>query len=352
MGAVQDPLEDPGVDLLLVQDPLRQVEHRHGRAERALVELLDGGLHHEGEAGGPLLGILAERDQLVHRLQRTVTAGARPGAAAAPVAAAGGATIPQPGRLRARTRKTSSVRGSIPTSRRRARYWRSSLSLCEETAAVVRTCEIRFPWLSGIDAAERAGRLGHPRERFEHDGESPQPLRGLIGEHRAGPRRRAAPAADPGCGGAPSPGQCRAWTVEAIEVSAWPSRARFSLKQRALFLRAVVLDDQLGELLEVLREGLAGDQLELAHDVDLLQGVVEVARDRHRRAVEPDLGRGPRLDLDRHELRRALEEQAERVRDHQRREVVGEVLLQLVESRPRLDVRRVVLQCPSVRSRY
>ena len=75
--APADRFDQRIVDLLLGDDPLRQVEHRDGLSQRPLVELLDGGHHHLVEPLRPLLRVLRHRHDPVHGLDRSGRQGGR-----------------------------------------------------------------------------------------------------------------------------------------------------------------------------------------------------------------------------------------------------------------------------------
>ena len=63
-----DRLHEAGVDLLLGGELRGELEHLHGAAEVARVELLGGGAHEVAEAPGDLDRVLGQRDDLLHRL--------------------------------------------------------------------------------------------------------------------------------------------------------------------------------------------------------------------------------------------------------------------------------------------
>ena len=105
-------------------------------------------------------------------------------------------------------------------------------------------------------------------------------------------------------------------------------------------------DDRL-ELTEVRVHRLERDELELAHHVDLLEGVEEVVRDRQAGSrAAPVLRRRPGPDGRQHRLGRVFQEQLDRVRHDQRRQAVGKVLLELEDRL--LELRRLFGGCPDM----
>ena len=124
------------------------------------------------------------------------------------------------------------------------------------------------------------------------------------------------------------------------------------MKDRALFLGTISLRDYLRQLPNVFFDARFGDELELSQEVDLLERVEEVAGDRDGGADPADLPRHPGLDLDPRQLGGVIEEEREGVRDHQGRELVGQIALQLVEREPRFHVGRLVIQSGLSTSSY
>jgi hypothetical protein len=117
------------------------------------------------------------------------------------------------------------------------------------------------------------------------------------------------------------------------------------LSQESLVGRRTGRQDEGLELFEVAQEGILRNEMVLTHRVDLLDGVVEVVRDRSRPRA-PKLRGHPGLDLVRREVGRIVEEEIDRVGDHQRREAVGQVALELEERLPDVGIERLLVVFP------
>ena len=85
------------------------------------------------------------------------------------------------------------------------------------------------------------------------------------------------------------------------------------------------------QLLDVRQDRVLRDEPEVAQERQLLEGVEQVVRHRQLLARALILQQRPVLDLGRHQLRRLLHEQRHRIGYDQRRDVVGEVLVQVVQ---------------------
>jgi hypothetical protein len=77
--------------------------------------------------------------------------------------------------------------------------------------------------------------------------------------------------------------------------------------------------------------GLGGDQLERADHVELLDGVVEVVGQRDLLAAAAVLRGRPVPHLAGHRVRLVAHQQCDRLGHHQGRDLIGKVLMQVVE---------------------
>ena len=90
-------------------------------------------------------------------------------------------------------------------------------------------------------------------------------------------------------------------------------------------------EELLGEVLKVAAQRVPRDELELAHRVELLDGVVEVIGNRDVLAAAAELRDRPGLHLGRGERGGMVQEQVDRLGHHERREAVGQITLKLEE---------------------
>jgi len=109
-----------------------------------------------------------------------------------------------------------------------------------------------------------------------------------------------------------------------------PQVAQVRAQELAVPLWAELEKEDL-QLLEITVQRRLRDETEIPHRVDLAQGVEEIVGDRHLGPGSVVLGRDPHLDLGGRDLRGKGHQHAQRVRHHQGREAVGEVLLELVQ---------------------
>ena len=109
------------------------------------------------------------------------------------------------------------------------------------------------------------------------------------------------------------------------------------------------LKDERTQTCQIHLERLARNEPELRHQVDLLERVEEVVRDRYGRgASAPVLRARPRTNRVGHDVGRVLHEQLHRVRHDQGRDRVRQVLLQLDQSFLKLRIGRLGRQSLSV----
>ena len=99
-------------------------------------------------------------------------------------------------------------------------------------------------------------------------------------------------------------------------------------------------ENPLLELFEKGRKRPGREEMELAHERDLLHGVKEVVGDRDL-GPSAVLRRGPVMDVLGHQVGRVPQEHLERIRDHQGRQSVRKVLPQLLEGLAQLRIDRL-----------
>ena len=105
------------------------------------------------------------------------------------------------------------------------------------------------------------------------------------------------------------------------------------------------LEDEGLQVVEVSLERILRHELVLPHRVQLFHGVIEVVRDR-RRLRAPKLRGRPGLDLVRREVGGIVEQEIDRIGDHQRRQSVGQVALELEERLANVRIERLLFLFP------
>ena len=300
-------------------EPFGELEHLRAAAEVAVVELLHRGLHQLAEA--PAAG-------------GRVGSSARPAAASLRARSACRPWTPRPPRAAHPSRPScppacgtaATTQGSIPSSRSGARCRSSSASSRASMAAAATICDISSPRCSGVVGAAACG-CSRARNR-------------LSRRRPAVISRDNAPGFGSATGCAGGLGRCSISTA-AEECGTLPnaSLARFWRSvSRSAFRGA--RQHGLGQLAHVRGEPLARHQVELAHQRDLLDAVEEKVRSGRVHLLQT----GPGADLTRQHGRRRLEQQLHRVGDHERREAVGEVLVQLVHRFAQLGIDQALLR--------
>ena len=338
-----------GVHLLLGDETLGELQHLDGLGQRALVEPLDARLDHLVETLRGLGRVLRVRDDAAHRADRSGFVGRRPRR----VAAAGGAT--HPGTESARARKRLSVPVSRPSAFRRASVCSSSSFDCELRAAKASASEAGAGSEEPRPGRRRGGRGFRESARgfqsLEKERDAFQAPQRVARDRVPAPRspRPPRPAPTPTRGRAAGHGRRPHLPMNLLDRRNGRGRRRRAFSEAAqvlgqdlpIFGRADGHDDRL-QLPEVGVHRLLRDELELAHHVDLLEGVEEVVRDREAAAAAaPVLRGGPGPDRGQDRLRRVFQEQLDRVRHDQGRQTVGEVLLKLEDRFLELGVRRL-----------
>ena len=310
---LDDGLHEAGLDLLLGGELRGQVEHLHRAAEVARVELLGGGAHELAEAPGDLDRVLGQGDDVLHRhdLVRGAEVGRvghdllrhRPVRELLPEVAEDllGARLDAHGAqaaqvlfqlllaLRLGGGDGDRLRGDPPSGRLGRR------SLADALLAQALLEERESPQAGRRGGRRELGRRGLRRAPHHLDRAGADHLRlAEVGQ-------RASEAVAVGAGGA-------------------------GLRERRAH------GAQEGQ------ELLALDEVELADHAELVQRVEEQVHE-GQLGLHRLLPLRPALELGRGALDRGLEEHGHRVGDHQGRDAVGEVLVDLLESGAQLDGR-------------
>jgi len=120
------------------------------------------------------------------------------------------------------------------------------------------------------------------------------------------------------------------------------AEAREVLEEHRLVLVGTEGEDHLLELAEVGLERLPGHEPELPHHVDLLERVEQIVGERDAaRGRAAVLRRRPGADRGDERLGRVLHQELHRVRHHEGRNRVGQVLLELEKRLLELRIRRL-----------
>ena len=334
VAALAQGIDEGRLDLLLDGELLGQLEHGDRAPEVALVELLDGGVHQLAEARRRLLGGLREGDDLAHRVELQPDQGwgaARRRREAAPA-----------GKGPGQGAQHLVHRGVDPELAQRSQVLLQLLrgggldgggghELRGHLAALLDGSEGRAP---GRGAPGQGARGRGARDRglqvLQEQRQSPQASGGLgregcrcLGGSR-GPGRfgaRLAVEDRDGIGG----GAGERGVAQAIQV----------LPQQLTVLLGTLWQQGLGHPAEAVRDLRLGNEVQLAHQGQLLRAVEEKVGHREVGGGRP-LVRDPGADLRGQELRRLLDEQRHGIDHHQGGNAVGEVLLKLGDRFPQL----------------